>query len=58
VVLITYFILDNEIIDFQLLATDNDLPAGDSLEYYIAEGDGNLPPGITLTADGRLTRSS
>ena len=51
----TYFILDNEIIDFQLLATDNDLPAGDSLEYYIAEGDGNLPPGITLTADGRLT---
>lgn len=51
----TYFILDNEIIDFQLLATDNDLPAGDSLEYFIADGDGNLPPGITLTKDGRLT---
>lgn len=51
----TYFILDNEIIDFQLLATDNDLPAGDSLEYFIADGDGTLPPGITLTSDGRLT---
>ena len=51
----TYFILDSEIIDFQLLATDNDLPAGDELDYYIAEGDGTLPPGITLTSDGRLT---
>jgi hypothetical protein len=51
----TYFILDNELIDFQLLATDNDLPAGDNLEYFIADGDGTLPPGITLTTDGRLT---
>lgn len=51
----TFFILDNEIIDFQLLATDNDLPAGDNLEYFIADGDGTLPPGITLTRDGRLT---
>jgi hypothetical protein len=50
-----YFILDNEIIDFQLLATDNDLPAGDELRYFIADGDGNLPPGVTLTEDGRLT---
>ena len=51
----TYFILDSEIIDFQLLATDTDLPAGDVLEYFIADGDGVLPPGITLTSDGRLT---
>lgn len=50
-----YFILDNEIINFQLLATDNDLPAGDELRYFIADGDGNLPPGVTLTEDGRLT---
>lgn len=49
-----YFVLDNEPIDFQLLATDTDLPAGDILEYYIAEGDGSLPPGIELTKDGRL----
>jgi len=51
----TYFILDSERIDFQLLAVDNDLPAGDALDYYIADGDGNLPPGITLTRDGRLS---
>ena len=51
----TYFILDSEIIDFQLLATDDDLPAGDTLEFFIADGDGTLPPGISLTTDGRLT---
>jgi hypothetical protein len=48
------FILDNEIIDYQLVATDTDLSAGDQLFYYIAEGDGILPPGITLSDDGRL----
>lgn len=50
----TLFILDNEIIDFQLIATDSDLSAGDELTYFIADGDGQLPPGITLTEDGRL----
>ena len=49
-----YFILDSSIIDFQLLATDPDLPAGDNLKYYIASGDGELPPGISLTSDGKL----
>jgi hypothetical protein len=48
------FILDNEIIDFSLVVVDPDLPAGDSLHYYIADGDGVLPPGIQLTTDGRL----
>lgn len=51
----TFFILDNEIIDFQLVAIDNDLPAGDQLTYFIADGDGQLPPGIILTEDGRLS---
>ena len=49
------FILDNELIDFQLVASDTDLSAGDTLSYFIADGDGVLPPGITLTEDGRLT---
>ena len=49
-----YFILDNALIDFQLQAIDPDLPAGDELEYYIADGDGELPPGVELTPDGRL----
>jgi len=50
----TLYVLDNELIDFQLIATDTDLPAGDILSYFIANGDGELPPGITLTEDGRL----
>ena len=49
------FILDNEQIDFQLVATDTDLSAGDELEYYIEDGDGQLPPGVSLSLDGRLT---
>ena len=48
------FILDNEIIDYQLVATDTDLSAGDKLTYFIANGDGVLPPGITLSKTGKL----
>lgn len=48
------FILDNEIIDYQLVATDTDLSAGDELSYFIADGDGVLPTGITLSDSGRL----
>ena len=48
------FILDNEIIDYQLVATDTDLSAGDQLSYFIADGDGVLPPGITLSDTGKL----
>jgi len=47
-----FFILDNSLIDFQLSAIDLDLPAGDSLEFRLTGGE--LPPGITLTRDGRL----
>lgn len=50
----TYFILDSEPIDFQLIAVDSDVSAGDVLDFFIAEGDGVLPPGIELTRDGRL----
>lgn len=50
----TYFILDSEPIDFQLIAVDPDISAGDELDFFIADGDGVLPPGIELTRDGRL----
>ena len=50
----TFFILDSSPIDFQLVATDDDLAAGQTLEYYINDGDGELPPGCTLTTDGRI----
>lgn len=50
----TFYILDSSPIDFQLIATDTDTAAGEQLEYFIASGDGELPPGIELTTDGRL----
>tara|TARA_B110000240_G_C13508901_1_gene457960 strand:- start:1218 stop:4565 length:3348 start_codon:yes stop_codon:yes gene_type:complete len=50
-----YFILDNEIIHFQLQATDLDLPAGQTLEYYIDKGDGELPSGITMNSTGLIS---
>jgi len=49
------FVLDNTFVDFQLSAIDNDLPAGDILEYFISEGNGSLPLGLTLYPNGRIT---
>lgn len=50
----TYFILDSAPIDFQLQVTDTDTAAGQELEFFIGSRGGVLPPGITLTRDGRL----
>lgn len=50
----TLFVLDTSVVDYQLMATDTDLPAGDILEYFIKPGNGELPGGIRLTSDGRL----
>jgi|TARA_B100001094_G_C18189490_1_gene806141 hypothetical protein len=50
-----YFVLDNEIIHFQLQATDLDMPAGQQLEYFINKGDGELPSGITMSRTGLIS---
>ena len=49
------YVLDNALVDFKLQAIDNDIPAGDELEYFIAPGDGELPPGLTLSKDGTIS---
>ncbi len=49
-----YFVLDNSYVDFQLEAEDFDQNAGDVLEYYIVAAGGELPPGLTLTREGRI----
>jgi hypothetical protein len=49
------FVLDSEIIDYQLEATDEDLAAGQVLEYFIANGDGELPEGLTLSKSGKIS---
>lgn len=49
-----YFVLDNAKVDFQLEVSDPDLTAGDILEFYLAPMGGELPPGLSLTKDGRI----
>ncbi len=52
----SFYILDSSPVDFQLQLIDPDLPAGDGIEYFIGENDGELPPGITLgRTTGKLT---
>lgn len=50
-----YFILDSSQVDFQIDAIDNDTAAGQTLKYFIASGDGELPPGLTMSESGRIT---
>lgn len=40
------------LVDFQLEAED---PDGGQLTYFIAAGDGKLPPGVSLSLDGKIT---
>lgn len=49
-----FYVLDNSLVDFNLIAIDPDVIAGDELEYFIADGDGVLPPGLTMSDDGRI----
>lgn len=51
-----FYILDSSPVDFQLQVIDPDLPAGDAIEYFIGDDDGELPPGIELgRTTGKLT---
>lgn len=49
-----FYILDSSIVDFKLQVLDPDVTAGGNLEFWIASGDGQLPPGLTLTRDGSI----
>lgn len=50
----TLFILDSVPVSFYLQAVDPDLAAGQQLIYFIASGDGELPPGVKLNQNGRI----
>lgn len=51
----TFFVLDNAKVDFQLEATDADVIAGDILEYFLVPNGGELPPGLSLSRDGKIS---
>ena len=48
------YVLDNARVDYQLAAIDSDTAAGQELTYYIPPKGGTLPPGLSLTKDGRI----
>ena len=50
-----YFIIDSSFIDFQLAASDIDTAAGQKLNFFIASQEGELPPGLVLLPNGRIT---
>lgn len=50
-----YYVLDGNYVDFQLEALDFDTAAGQTLKYFIASGDGTLPPGLLMSNTGRIT---
>ena len=49
-----YFVLDNDRVDFYLTTIDQDIPAGDTVRYYIPNDGGELPPGLKLSSAGRI----
>jgi len=48
------FVIDNSVVDYQLDAIDPDVVAGAKLSYFISSKDGDLPPGLKLTPEGRI----
>lgn len=50
----SFYVLDESYVNFQLLAIDTDTMAGQHLKFWIASGDGILPPGLELSDTGRI----
>lgn len=48
------FTINKEWVDYSLRADTDILQTGKSLNYYIADRDGQLPPGLRLTKEGRI----
>jgi len=49
------YALDRTYVNFQIEAFDLDQALGAKLTYYIASGDGTLPPGLTMDSGGLIT---
>jgi hypothetical protein len=50
-----YYVLDSSFVDFQIDAVDFDTATGQRLHFFIANDDGDLPPGLSLSGDGKIT---
>ena len=50
-----YYSINKEYVDFTVRAETDILAPGNHIKYFIADNDGQLPPGLKLTTDGRIT---
>ena len=50
-----YFLQDKTYVDFQIEVFDGNVAAGAKLNFFIDKNGGQLPPGLSLTDDGRIT---
>ena len=50
-----YYILDSSFVDFNLVVSDTDTATGQKLNFFIASDEGELPPGLIMTPQGRIT---
>ena len=50
-----FFSVNKEYVNYSLRAETDILRPGSSLKFYIADNDGQLPPGLKLSEDGRIT---
>ena len=48
------YVLNNSTVNYQFTATSPSVPKGQKLKFYVEEGEGELPPGLTLNQDGLL----
>jgi len=49
-----YYVLGNTYVDFQLDVIDENIAAGAILSFFIESNRGRLPPGLSLTQQGRI----
>lgn len=50
-----HYTINREYVDFTFRAETDILASGNSLKYFIADNDGNLPPGLKLSTAGRIS---
>ena len=50
-----YYTVDQTYISYALEVTDLDIAIGQALRFFIADGDGTLPPGLSLSRDGVIS---
>jgi len=49
-----YYVKDRTFVNYQILVFDTDIATGQKLSFFISSDEGELPPGLSLTEDGRI----